>query len=68
MFVCAMGGTEKEYRDAIRRAGLAGVPIGTKYNHHWFVDLVEHLAVMCCRDLLGDKLCQPLPGWAFRPI
>ena len=62
MFVCARGGTAKEYRDAVRRAALAGVPIGTKYNHHSFVDLVEHLAVVCCRDLLGDKLCHPLRG------
>ena len=60
--VCARGGTAKDYRDAIRRAALAGVPAGTKYNHHSFMDLVEHLAVVCCRDLLGDALRQPLPG------
>ena len=60
--VCARGGTAKDYRDAIRRAALAGVPVGTKYNHHSFMDLVEHLAVVCCRDLLGDALRQPLPG------
>ena len=62
LYVCARGGTAREYRDAIRRAALAGVAVGTKYNHHSFMDLVEHLSVVCCRDLLANQLCQLLPG------
>ena len=62
LYVCARGGTAREYQDAIRRAALAGVAVGTKYNHHSFMDLVEHLSVVCCRDLLANQLCQLLPG------
>ena len=68
LVVCARGGTAKEYRDAMQRAGLAGVAIGTKYNHHSSMELVEHLAVVCCRELLGQKLGEPLPGLGIRPM
>ncbi len=41
---------------------LAGIPLGTKYDHHAFMELVEHLAVLCSTQLTADKLGQLTPS------
>ena len=40
---------------------LAGVAIGSKYDHHAFMESVEHSAVVCARQLTALALAATDP-------
>jgi hypothetical protein len=60
--IAATGGTSADFVAATQRFRLAGVPMGTKYDHHAFMEEVEHLAVVCCRDLVAATVGQIIPS------
>ena len=41
---------------------LAGISLGTKYDHRTFMELVEHLPVVRCRSLAADTLGEQIPS------
>ena len=62
VYTCAAGGTSTDYIGAIHRMQMAGLKLGSKYDHHSFLTLVEHLAVVCCRELTGRSLMELVPS------
>ena len=41
---------------------MAGVALGSKYDHHSFLQLVEHCAALCCRQLAAEALGAEIPS------
>ena len=64
--VCANGGTTADYANAIHRMQMAGLELGTKYDHHSFLELVEHLAAICCRCLTAREIEEVIPAMDIR--
>ena len=59
---CTARGTSMDYVKAMQRMRMAGVPVGSKDDHHAFMEAVEHAAVVCARRLTASILGRLVPA------
>ena len=64
---CAWGRACKTYVQAVERMEMVGVRLGTKYNHHAFLERVEHMSYVSCQAFAAIELNQLTPSTGVPP-
>ena len=64
---CAWGHAWNAYVTAVERMEMAGGRLGTKYNHHSFLERVEHMSYVSCQALAAFELYHRTPSTEVPP-